>query len=76
MQFEENDEDDEDGPRLFTVTDIAEDKAVFDGNHPLAGIRLKFSCTVTAVRPASPEEITAGEAEKLSLEITAPFGRA
>ena len=75
MQFEEADED-EDESRYFTVTDIAEDKAVFDGNHPLAGIRLCFACTVTAIRPASPDEITAGEAESLSLDITPSFGRA
>ena len=75
MQFEENDEED-DEPRLFTVTDIADGKAVFDGNHPLAGIRLRFSCTITAVRPASPDEIIAQEAEKLSMDIATPFGRA
>jgi len=28
-----------------------------DGNHPLAGQALKFSCKVTEVRAASPEEI-------------------
>lgn len=75
MQFEETDEDD-DEPQFFTVTDIADDKAVFDGNHPLAGIRLLFSCTITAIRPASPDEITAGQAEALSLEINPQFGRA
>ena len=29
-----------------------------DGNHPLAGQALRFSCKVTAVRAASAEEIT------------------
>ena len=76
MQFEENDEDDEDEVLIFTVTDIADNKAVFDGNHPLAGIRLNFSCTITAIRPASPDEITAGTAESLSMEISPPFGSA
>jgi FKBP-type peptidyl-prolyl cis-trans isomerase SlyD len=31
-----------------------------DGNHPLAGMALVFTCTVTAVRPASAEEIEHG----------------
>ena len=75
MQFEETDEE-EDESRFFTVTDVADGKAVFDGNHPLAGIRLLFSCTITAIRPASPDEITAGQAESLSLDITPQFGRA
>ena len=36
------------------------DKVVVDGNHPLAGMALVFTCTVTAVRPASAEEIAHG----------------
>lgn len=60
MQFERaSDDDDEDG-MLYTITDIADGKVVVDGNHPLAGMALIFSCTVSAVRPASPEEITHG----------------
>lgn len=61
MQFErgaEGDEDDED--ELFTITDIAEDKVVVDGNHPLAGMALMFSCTIADVRKATPEEISHG----------------
>lgn len=45
---------------LFTVTDIIDDKVMVDGNHPLAGAALVFSCSVTAVRPASNEEIGHG----------------
>jgi len=30
---------------------------VLDGNHPLAGMSLVFTCTVRDVRPATPEEI-------------------
>jgi len=45
---------------IYTVTDIAEDKVVVDGNHPLAGQALRFSCTVTEIRGATPEEITHG----------------
>ena len=58
MQFEGGPEegDDEDFV-IYRVTDIADDKVVLDGNHPLAGMALVFTCTVTAVRPASAEEI-------------------
>lgn len=45
---------------IYTVTDIADDKVVVDGNHPLAGRTLEFSCTVTAVRAATSEEISHG----------------
>ena len=45
---------------IYTVTDVAEDKVVVAGNHPLAGRTLDFSCTVTGVRPATKEEIDHG----------------
>lgn len=45
---------------IYTVTEIADDKVVVDGNHPLAGRTLEFSCTVTAVRTATAEEVTHG----------------
>jgi FKBP-type peptidyl-prolyl cis-trans isomerase SlyD len=41
---------------VYTVTDIADDKVVVDGNHPLAGQTLDFSCTVASVRSATDEE--------------------
>ena len=61
MQFEGAPEgsDDEDFV-IYRVTDIADDKVVLDGNHPLAGSALVFTCTVTAIRPASAEEIEHG----------------
>ena len=46
--------------RVFTVTDIAEGKVVVDGNHPLAGKALRFSCRVAAVRAATAEELAHG----------------
>ncbi len=60
MQFERAAEDDDEEDMLYTITDIAEGKVVVDGNHPLAGIALVFSCTVNNVRPATAEEITHG----------------
>lgn len=59
MQFEGRPEGMED-TTLFTVTDVAEDKVVVDGNHPLAGMSLRFECTVTAVREATSEELAHG----------------
>ena len=51
----------QDGNELvFRVTDIADGKAVLDGNHELAGQRLRFDCTVVGIRPATQEEITHG----------------
>lgn len=46
--------------RVFTVTDIADDKVVLDGNHPLAGMALRFALNVVEVREASAEEIAHG----------------
>lgn len=60
MQFERGDEDDDNDGVLYTITDIADDKVVVDGNHPLAGIALIFSCTVADVRAATAEEISHG----------------
>jgi FKBP-type peptidyl-prolyl cis-trans isomerase SlyD len=62
MQFEGGPEssDDEDDFVIYRVTEIADGKVVLDGNHPLAGAALIFTCTVTAVRPASNEEIAHG----------------
>ena len=59
MQFEgtpDSDDDDEE-PLIFTVTDIADDKVVLDGNHPLAGMALRFTLNVADVRAATDEEI-------------------
>ncbi|EGV35382.1 FKBP-type peptidyl-prolyl cis-trans isomerase [Neisseria weaveri] len=47
---------------IYRVTDIADGKAVVDGNHPLAGMKIRFKATVEDVRPASDEEIAHGHA--------------
>ena len=57
---EGKDDDQDSDPVVYTITDIAEGKVVADGNHPLAGIRLRFDCEVMEVRPASKEEIVHG----------------
>lgn len=59
MQFEGTPDgnDPEEESMIFTVTDIADDKVVLDGNHPLAGIALRFALNVAEVRSATDEEI-------------------
>lgn len=62
MQFEQ-----EGGPEnellIYTVTDIAGEQVVLDGNHPLAGMALNFACAVVAVRGATAGEIERGYAD-------------
>lgn len=59
MQFEgvPGEDSDEDDERIYTVTDIAGDSVVLDGNHPYAGIAVKIVCRVVSVREATPDEI-------------------
>ncbi len=61
MQFEGSPDDDHHADmRVFTVTDIADGKVVLDGNHPLAGMALRFELDVIEVRAASEEEVLHG----------------
>jgi len=46
--------------RPFRITKIDAGKVTVDGNHPLAGISLRFEATVLAVRTATKEEIAHG----------------
>lgn len=46
--------------RAFTVVKIKGAEVHLDGNHPLAGQHLRFSCEVVEVRDASEEEIAHG----------------
>jgi FKBP-type peptidyl-prolyl cis-trans isomerase SlyD len=45
---------------IYTVTDIAKDKVVVDGNHPLAGERLWLKCAVEEIRAATEDEMRHG----------------
>ncbi len=61
MQFEGQPEGAEhEDTVLYTVTEVTEDKVVVDGNHPLVGKRLVFSCSVLGVRQATPDELQHG----------------
>ena len=45
---------------IYTVTEIYPEHVVLDGNHPLAGIAIRLSLKVEAVREASLAEIGQG----------------
>lgn len=47
-------------PIPVTVIKIEDDKIVLDGNHPLAGIDLKFDIEVASIRQATEEELSHG----------------
>ncbi|HEX4880534.1 MAG TPA: peptidylprolyl isomerase [Limnobacter sp.] len=68
MQLEEVPVDDENEPdvqadenntgfgRVWTVADIAEGKVVLDGNHPFAGMALRYHLKIMDIRQANEEE--------------------
>jgi FKBP-type peptidyl-prolyl cis-trans isomerase SlyD len=50
-------DDSDDEPLIYTVTDVADSQVVLDGNHPLAGMALRFWVQVEDVRAATDDEI-------------------
>ncbi len=62
MQFEglpEGCQPHEEG-QFFTVTDVTDEVVVLDGNHPLAGIAVRFDLTLVSVRDATADELENG----------------
>jgi len=55
-------EEDEDS-LIYTVTDVADHQVVLDGNHPLAGMALRFWVQVEDIREATNDEIENGHPE-------------
>lgn len=49
-----------DADRFYTVTDVTDEVVVLDGNHPLAGIAVRFDLTLVGVRDATAEELENG----------------
>ena len=47
-------------PVIFEVVELADDSAVVDGNHPMAGRNLNFDVEVLEIREASTEELSHG----------------
>ena len=60
MRFEGVPGDREEEALIYTVTDVTPDSVVVDGNHPRAGERLWFRCSVKEVRRATADEIQHG----------------
>jgi FKBP-type peptidyl-prolyl cis-trans isomerase SlyD len=50
----------ETGPLVIVVKEVAKDKIVVDGNHPLAGQELHFDVKIESLRDATPQELTHG----------------
>lgn len=57
---------------VFTVTDVADGMAVLDGNHPLAGMALRFDIRVVAVRRATEQELEDAEAPRAPDFLSVP----
>lgn len=49
------------GETQVRVVAVDKNKITVDGNHPLAGLHLKFLITVQNIRPASEAELRAGQ---------------
>ena len=54
---DDDDDDQEVDTLIYTVTDLADKQVVLDGNHPLAGMALRFWLQVEDVRQATEDEI-------------------
>ena len=71
-ELEEGDEltlEDEEGETNDVyVVEVREDAVVVDGNHPLAGIDLRYRIKVREVRPATEEELARAAATLEALE--------
>ncbi len=50
----------DDGEQTVIVIDVQDDELTVDGNHPLAGIDLKFDVDVLEVREATEDELSHG----------------
>jgi FKBP-type peptidyl-prolyl cis-trans isomerase SlyD len=50
----------DDGEQTVIVIDVTDDEITVDGNHPLAGIDLKFDVEILEVRDATEDELKHG----------------
>lgn len=60
--------------KLFVVTEVYPDHLVLDANHPLAGIALRVSLKIHAIREATEEEVGRGSAGPGFFRIPPPGG--
>ena len=50
----------DDGEQTVIVIDVSDDEITVDGNHPLAGVDLKFEVEILEIRDATEEELDHG----------------
>lgn len=50
----------DEGEQTVIVVDVSDDEVTVDGNHPLAGIDLKFEVDILEIREATKEELEHG----------------
>ena len=50
--------------QLYTVTDLTDDTVVLDGNHPLAGMAVRFEMVIEDLREATDEEVQAEQQQR------------
>lgn len=55
--------------RIYTVSDVSEDKIVLDGNHPLAGYGLKVEAKILKIEQPTEEEIEQMEEDDLMPDL-------
>jgi FKBP-type peptidyl-prolyl cis-trans isomerase SlyD len=55
---------------LYTVTDFTDEAVVLDGNHPLAGMALRFELVIEDLRVATDEEVEQERVRQASDEET------
>jgi FKBP-type peptidyl-prolyl cis-trans isomerase SlyD len=70
-------ENDEGSLVVLRVLDVNDEVVTLDGNHPLAGQKIRFELELLEVRPASAEELSLAEAlledeESLEVPLIAP----
>lgn len=53
----ELDADDEEDSAVYVITDVQEDVAVLDANHPFAGHNVTFDGRITQLQELNPQEI-------------------
>lgn len=54
---------------IYVVTEVYDSHVVLDGNHPLAGMALRLTMRVRAVREADPAEVEAGSVGNSAITV-------
>lgn len=71
---EKSNEDNTGFGRVWTVTEVAEGQVVLDGNHPLAGMALRYHLIVRDIREGTDEERLQGAAAQSIFSVDSESG--